>query len=319
MGEPAPSVRFRYVASGLGKGLLLGILFGVIATWIVNALNMSIELRRAVFVEVPLVSMIIGAVIGLILYQLECRFGFLRIDDEQAIWRTSAGFLRIPLEKVFGAGPETAKSGKCLRICALADNRRGFRFYFKNFENYLPVSGPITWINRDGRDGNDLAREAFILHIRERLKSSKPVADLPAYGSESSMDYRMFTMGQDFRISGRFSCDGSTLHFRKDTEYRISGAFDSALNTEVPEQYREDLDLEIPVRTVQDFYVLKGPGNTLGSAYIARLKFDPSSGHKDIQFDLGYCKDAKEIEMYLQCLPFLFPSYSDTEFWLVEF
>ncbi len=317
-GEPVASERNRALLVGGRTGLLIGILAAVVVASLLLQLDYPAHMRRWAFPILIVAGTGVGSLVASVLYLMECKSGFLRVDDERIVYRRLRGTIKIPLEKVFGAAPEKRGDREFLRICFLKSNKRGFAGLKRNFKAYEAVSGPITRVDQDGKDGNQLAREAIMLHIKNRLNAELPVAELPEYRFISTIRRRERFPTLNMNVDASFMCDGRTLGYTIDIEYETTGAFDTALNTPVPTEFSEPGKYEIPVTMVRHVDIIRGPGSG-AMTYQAWLTLDPASGHDKINLDLGHFTKGNEIERYCLCLPTLFPPYEDTEFWRDEY
>ncbi len=233
--------------------------------------------------------------------------GELRIDDESVSYWTWYGRKKVSMNKLFGAAPENIKSNKYLNFNYLVDNFQGYQRTRWNFRFYDPVSGPVMNVDRSALDGNQLTREAIILHIKNRFDTKRPVAEIPDYRYESTCDKVFRTLTEDYNVKIEFRCDGKTIYVCRITEYQIAGEGDAVLNLTDPEHHLAGFEYNVPVRDVEAMKVVKSREAGLSSASTVWLILKPGSVTDVIRFEAGFLTHYKKLEHYCRCLPTLFP------------
>ncbi len=314
-GHAVQSERNYALLTGFRTGLIAGVLLAIIVAAVMNSEGYSDVARQQAFLWIIVAGVVIGPVIRLMLYYNECRQGFLRIDDDNITWWTLTGLVQVPMEKVFGAGPERFKDTEVLRVCRLDGSRRGFESMVRNFSAYDPVSGPVMSIVEEGKNGCQLAREVIYHHIGRRIGRKMPVAECPPFVFEASINQKVSQLYQSFRVIAEFRCDGKTFHFSKMTETEVIGSVSAQVSTKIPGSMGGDGVYEFPVRMIKTVDIIRGTTGGDSGAYTAWVKLDPSTGHEDVNLNLGYFSNAREIDRYIRCLPTLFPEYEDSGFW----
>ncbi len=315
-GQPILSELKASVLTGLRKGFGFGILVTLLGIWLLAINGYGFETRRMIIPYTMGAGIILGVLISWFYYLYECRYGFLRVDDENILYWNLFRIIKIPLQDVFGAGPEKRKVKEYLRLCFLAENARGFSNRLKNFKYYDAVSGPVTKLNTSGMDGNQLARMAIIEHIRRRLNRKQKVAEMPEYRFDQVAKKKYVFRINDINVITRFSCDGKVLLYDRESENVNVTKGPQTSGGETPDELLQNYDYRIPVREIIGVEFFKSTTAGIGSAvYISLDLRNPSDADTRFKLDVGIFKRPREIGRYCQCLPTLFPDYGDLTYW----
>jgi len=222
---------------------------------------------------------------------VEKKNGFLKIDDDNVEYWTGKGPVRLDMSAIFGTGPMTGFLNRFTRFYYLSGDPRGFAYSDKSFKFYAPVSGPAYKTVPDDSDGDDLVREAMILHIKRRQGRELKTAELPRYAFDAVQTHKQMLIVGDVIVDAVFECDGKTIRYVKKEE-----------------------EIKIPVRSVTDVKVVERRSKYGRTAYFVDLIVEPSVGLDKIRIDILGMPKPEEIDKYCRALPTLFPE-STSGYW----
>jgi hypothetical protein len=289
MGETTPEMRRKSTWVGFGLGLLVGLIPAAVA--VVTTMKMWPE--NIFFGALTLgVCSAVGILINQSLLGQEKRDGYLKVDWEALEYWTRGGIVTISMGDIFGAGPEKGFLKEILRVCVVADNKRGFEFKKPGFDGYVAESGAARKIGGSIETGNALVRKTIIYHMQDRRKKGLRVSELPEYRFKSVQAHREFLIAGDVVEDAKFDCDGKTLVYEKKSER-----------------------WEIPVRSVRKTSVHEARSQYGRTAYRVTLELDPSSGYEELKMDILRMSNAEEIDRYCRCLPTVFPRKELDGYW----
>jgi len=222
---------------------------------------------------------------------IEKKNGFLKIDDDNVEYWTGKGPVRLDVSAIFGAGPVKGFFNRFTRFYYLSGDPRGFAYSDKSFKYYVPVSGPAYKTVMPEADGDDLVREAMILHIKRRQDRELRTAELPRYAFDAVQTHKQMLLVGDVIVDAIFECDGKTIRYVKKEE-----------------------EIKIPVRSVTDVKVVERRSEYGRTAYFMDLTVEQSVSLDKIRIDILGMPKPEEIDKYCRALPSLFPE-SASGYW----
>jgi len=226
----------------------------------------------------------LGALIGNVLQKKESKNGYLKISDNYVEYWTRKGNKTIMTSEIFGTGPVKGTIRRFTRFYYLSSEPRGFAFLNRSFKYYIPVSGPAMKLALNEGTGDDIVREAVILHINRRQKQQLRVAEFPPYAFTAIQSRKEHYIYGDTVIDAIFECDGKTIKYTKKDEVK-----------------------NIPLTSIEDVKIVEVRSKHGRTAYYIDLTVSPSVSLDKIRINILRIPKPTEIDKYCRAIPTLFP------------
>jgi hypothetical protein len=213
-------------------------------------------------------------------FEREIKEGYIKIDQENVEYWTPGKTKTIPMDRLFGAGAEPEAPISGFRFAYLHDNERGFETIVRDFKDYQIAQNPMGLEFPPISSGNDCLSETIRAYISNRRNSGLPVAEIPPYKFKSIQHHHKNVVGKEV-IDASFDSDGKTLFvLAKGSNYTI------------------------PVTDVTGIEVNKATYKGSPTKWDINILME---GKGELFFDILNITRPEEIDIYLHCVPVLFP------------